>query len=785
MSGNNPVDARGPNNPNPNPPKAAGDTSAAKPVKPKTKREVPFVAQLTPTDCGAASLSAVLSYYGKEIPIHAVRTSLGGGRNGVTARQLLTAARQFGLRARAVNVELDKLPFLPPASILHWDLNHFVVFEKANKKGVVIVDPGMGRRVLKMEDVSKSLSGVGLLLEPGEGFDQVAGEKRSRFGRYANWILGHRGIWQRLLLTSMFLQLIALSVPGLMGALVDKVVPRADVDLLSLVSAGFLSIGAFYFLTTFLRTRLLLHLRTKVEASMSMDFVEHLLALPYTFFQQRTTGDLMMRLSSQTAIREILTSGALSAMLDGAMVTVYLVLLVGAAPILALVALGIVAVQVAIYLVAGRRNAALMVESLAAQARLEGYQVEMLAGIETLKSMGAADRAQTRWSDLYVISLNNTVKRGELDGMFSALIGVLRFCGPISLMLTGAHLVLVGELSLGTMLGLSALGAGFLEPVANLVNTGMKLAQLKGYMERIEDVLDTPTEPKPAQGSAPVTRLVGSIKVDGLAFAYPSEPRPTLQGITLEIQPGERVAIVGASGSGKSTLARLLAGLYEPGAGNISYDDVNVKSWDLNQLRERLGIVTQDTRLFSGTIRDNLTLFDPAVPQDDVERSVRLAALDLDIARMPMGYDTVLADGGSSLSGGQRQRVSLARALLRRPTILVLDEATSALDTVTEALVQERLKELKCTQVIVAHRLSTVMHADKIVVLDQGRMIAVGNHDELMRRSREYQYLVRAQQNARPEAVPPVTSDAMTTKLAMPEPGASQEEVLPTRVLQR
>lgn len=774
MSGNNAKDGSA---------KPASEQNGGKQSKPKTKREIPFIAQLTPTDCGAASLSSVLHYYGKEVPIHNVRTSLGGGRNGVTARQLLTAARQFGLRARAVNVELEKLPFLPAASILHWDLNHFVVFEKATKKGVQIVDPGMGRRVLKMEEVSKSLSGVGLLLEPGEGFDQVAGEKRGRWGRYAHWILGHRGIWQRLLLTSLFLQMVALSVPGLMGALVDKVVPRADVDLLSLVSASFLTIGAFYFLTSFLRTRLLLHLRTKVEATMSLDFVEHLLALPYTFFQQRTTGDLMMRLSSQTAIREILTSGALSAMLDGAMVTVYLMLLLGAAPILALVALCITAIQIAVYTVAGRRNASLTIESLAAQSRLEGYQVEMLAGIETLKSMGAADRAQTRWSDLYIVSLNNTVKRGELDGMFSSVIGVLRFCGPVSLMLTGAHLVLVGELSLGTMLGMSALGAGFLEPVANLVNTGMKLSTLKGYMERIEDVLDTPTEQKPVAGTAPVARLVGSIKVEGLAFAYPSEPKPTLQDISLDIHPGERIAIVGASGSGKSTLARLLAGLYEPAAGNISYDDVNVKSWDLNQLRERLGIVTQDTRLFSGTIRDNLTLFDPSVPQDDVERSVRLAALDLDIARMPMGYDTVLADGGSSLSGGQRQRVSLARALLRRPTILVLDEATSALDTVTEALVQERLKELKCTQVVVAHRLSTVVHADKIVVLDQGRMIAVGSHTDLLMRSREYQHLVRAQQEPRGEGVPLVTSEAMTTRLSLPEHG--QEEAMPTRVLQR
>jgi ABC-type bacteriocin/lantibiotic exporter with double-glycine peptidase domain len=712
----------------------------------RSGRDVPFVPQLTPTDCGAACLSSVLAFHEKHVPIHEVRNMLGGGRNGVNARELLAAGRAFGFNARGVGVEPNKLRYLPPGSIMHWELNHFVVFQRCTERVVHVVDPALGRRQLPMVDVAKMLSGVALVFEPGNDFEKQKPERRGRLGRYAAWIFGVRGIWLRVVLTSFFLQLLALSAPGLMSTLVDKVVPRGDSQLLYLVGAGFLSVASFYFLSTLLRSRLLLELRTKVESRMSFDFIDHLLALPYGFFQARTTGDLMMRLSSQTSIRELLTTGALSAMLDGAMVTVYFFLLLGAAPILALVALVLAILQIVTYLLAGRRNTQLVIEGLAAQSRLEGYQVEMLAGIETLKSMGATDRSMARWNDLYVDSLNRAISRGLLDGTFQAFLGTLRFCGPIALIVTGAYKVLDGTLSLGTMLGLSALGAGFLDPVANLVSTAMRLTQLGGYMDRIEDVLETPREALPARPSSrAAARLDGDIDVRELSFKYPSEPRATLEDVSFHVASGECVAVVGSSGSGKSTLARLLAGLYVPLGGSISFDGLDLRSWDLTTLRERLGIVTQETRLFSGTIRDNVALFETTVSEEEVERACRLACLHDAVERMPMGYDTMLADGGSSLSGGQRQRLSLARALVRNPSVLVLDEATSALDTATERRVQENLRTLDCTRVIVAHRLSTIVEADKIVVLEQGRIVAIGRHADLLASCEAYRGLVHAQ----------------------------------------
>jgi ABC-type bacteriocin/lantibiotic exporter with double-glycine peptidase domain len=746
------------------------ETATSTPARRKTSADVPFIAQLTPTDCGAACLASVLALHEKHVPIHEVRTRLGGGRNGVTAKQILNAARAFGFSARGVAIEPNKLRYLPAGSVLHWELNHFVVFERCTEKTVVLIDPALGRRELPMPVVAKSLSGVALVFEPSHDFVKQKPKRGDRLGRYSKWMFGVRGIWSRSIGTSFFLQIIALAAPGLMGVVVDKVVPRGDSDLLYLVGAGFVTVASFYFLTTFLRSKLLLELRTKVESRMSMDFVEHLLSLPYGFFQQRTTGDLMMRLSSQTQIRELLTTGALSALLDGAMVLIYFALLVGSAPILGVCALVLAVLQVVTYLIAAKRSTRLVVEGLAAQSRLESYQVEMLSGIETLKSMGATDKTLYRWSDLYVDSLNRSIARGELDAVFQALVGCLRFCGPLVLILVGAHEVLDGSLSLGAMLGLSALGSGFLEPITNLVGTAMKLTQLQGLMERIEDVLDTPREtPRDAmvrRSDAP--NLVGAITVADLSFRYPSEPQPVLEGVAFEVEAGECVAIVGASGSGKSTLARLLAGLYEPLGGTITFDARDMRRWDLATLRESLGIVTQDTRLFSGTIRDNVALFEPTVEQDSVKLACELAALHETIEAMPMGYDTMLADGGSSLSGGQRQRLSLARALVRNPSVLILDEATSALDTVTEHKVQENLRQLACTRIIVAHRLSTIVEADKIVVLDAGRVVGVGRHRQLLLKCSQYRDLVLSQGGHLAEG----TEDVETSRLGRLRPSA-------------
>jgi ATP-binding cassette, subfamily B, bacterial len=708
---------------------------------------IPLVTQVSAADCGAACLAMALGYFGRHVSVDQVRNVLGSTAQGVTARQLADAARRLGLRSRGVKLELEELKYAPRGTVLHWEMNHFVVLDSVDRQGARIIDPAAGPRHVTFKDLGERLTGVAILLEPGPDF--VTGAPKSRVGRYLSWLKAAPGYWPRVLTLSVVLQLVALAAPAAVGLTVDKVLTRHDTDLLQLIAVGALVALSIQLLTSFVRSNLLLHLRTYMDAQMTLELNEHLLALPFGYFQQRSAGDLVLRLASSAQIRDVLTSSALSAVLDGAMALVYFVLLLIVAPPLAAIALGVAVLQTLVALGSGRRNAELMAEQLVAQAKLTSAQTDALAAIEPIKSMGAEQRIAARFTDLYVDVLNTSLDRGRLSSAVSTLNTALGFAGPLALLLTGAHMVLDGSLGTGGMLALSALGSAFLTPVGALVGTITQLQTLQSYVHRIEDILDTPRE-RSSQTPMAASSLAGAIELNQLTFSYESSPTPVLQNLDLSVQPGEFLAIVGPSGSGKSTLARVLSGLLTPSSGSISFDGVDQTRWDLTALRGKLGMVTQDTRLLATSVRNNISMFDAEIALPQIEAAAKLAEIHADVQRLGLAYDTVLSDGGGSLSGGQRQRLSLARALLRQPKVLVLDEATSQLDTLTERKVQANLERMACTRIVIAHRLSTIRDADRIVVMDRGQIVDVGRHAELTMRCALYRDLVGAQSLASP-----------------------------------
>jgi ATP-binding cassette, subfamily B, bacterial len=704
---------------------------------------IPLVTQVSAADCGAACLAMVLGYYGRHVAVDQVRDALGGTAQGVTARRLADAARRLGLRSRGVKLAVESLEFAPRGTILHWEMNHFVVLDSVDRQGARIIDPAAGPRHVSFKDLAERFTGVAVMLEPGPDF-AAGGAPKDRLGRYLRWLKAAPGYWPRVITLSVVLQLVALAAPAAVGLTVDKVLPRHDTDLLQLIAVGGLVALSIQLLTSYVRSNLLLHLRTYMDAQMTLELNEHLLGLPFSYFQQRSAGDLVLRLASGAQIRDVLTSSALSAVLDGAMALVYFVLLLIVAPPLAAIALGVAVLQSIVAITSGRRNAELMAEQLVAQAKLTSAQTDALAAIEPIKSMGAEARIAGRFTDLYVDVLNTSLDRGRLSSAVTTLTSALGFAGPLALLLTGAHMVLNGSLGTGGMLALSALGSAFLTPVGALIGTITQLQTLQSYVHRIEDILDTPRERR-TQTPMAAAALGGAIELKQLTFSYESSVSPVLQDLNLTVKPGEFLAIVGPSGSGKSTLARVLSGLLSPSAGSIAFDGIDQTRWDLTALRGMLGMVTQDTRLLATSVRNNISLFDTEIALPQIEAAAKLAEIHADVQRLGLGYDTVLSDGGGSLSGGQRQRMSLARALLRKPKVLVLDEATSQLDTLTERKLQANLEALSCTRIVIAHRLSTIRDADRIVVMERGQIIDIGRHAELTARCPLYRDLVGAQ----------------------------------------
>lgn len=661
---------------------------------------------------------------------------------GTSALALLRAARGYGLVGRGLRVEVEELDQLPCGTILHWDLQHFVVLERVRTTGIRIIDPARGRRWVPMAEVRRSFTGVAVELRPGETFaprKASTGPVRSFVGR----MLANRPLIAKVLLSSGLLQLLALGLPVLTGLIVDRVVPMHDLGLLTVVAAGLGIAVVLQFLLGVVRGYLLLQMRAEIDTSLSLGVVDHLMHVPFAFFGRRSAGDLMMRVNSSARVRELATSGTMTALLDGSMALGYLAVLGWISPTMGALAAGVGVVQAGAFVVSRRRYAELMTESLDARGKSQGQLNQMIRGAETLKASGAEDFAVERWSNLYVDELNLTLQRERLAMYLSNTSKAIEVGGALLILSLGAVLVVDGSLSLGTMLALGTLAAGVVRPITGVVDSGLKLQRLGGYVERLRDILDVDCEG--GQRGRKSADLCGRVDVEGLSFRYGPRSEHVLRDVDVTIGRGTTTALVGPSGGGKSTLARLLVGLHEAETGTIRFDGEDMGQLDLQSLRRQCGVVPQDPVVFAGTIWDNITLSRPEASMDDVVRAATLACLHDDIVAMPLGYYSLVADAGSSLSGGQRQRLALARALLHRPKLLLLDEATSALDTETERRVIEQLERLPCTKIVIAHRLSTVVGADQILVLERGRIVARGRHHDLVDSQPVYRRLVSAQ----------------------------------------
>lgn len=705
----------------------------------KHRITTPVVLQTHVAECGAACLGSVLGYFGRWVPLSELREKCEVSRDGSSAASLLRAARHYGLECRGLSAPTNLLKKLPLPLILYWQYSHFVVLEGFDEKHFYLNDPAVGKRTLSIEEVEKSHSGVALQFGVGKDF-APGGERPALLRQVNTWLQNARGALFATAACGLMLALLTLIVPTSVSIFVDTVLAN-QAPWGGLVMA-LLGGGVLVYLLSLLKQRFLKRLAIRLSVIGSNNSVTRLLRLPMDFFAHRMAGDLADRVSSIDKIAKNLTEQLLVLMLEIVMSAVFL---------LAMLAYDVLLTVIVLLLAVGNGALAHYVKVLSSdryqemrreQGMLLGVGLQMLNQAENLRVNATDDLFFARWSGQQAREREARVKHSELGDINLALPGLTAALRAAAILGVGASQVVAGELTLGSLAAVYILAEAFLAPVGRFVEFTDKRQALETDIQRLEDISRTTEDPLFSRRKTPTKsiptfkgrlQLAGQVEMRNITFGYNKSRPPLIKDFNLIIKPGQRVALVGSSGSGKSTLSRLVSGIYQPWSGEILFDGHHRHEIPEEVLRRSISMVDQEIVLFSASIRDNITLWNPAVPDDSIVAAARDACIHEEILQRPLDYATPVEEGGVNFSGGQRQRLEIARALVGNPTFLILDEATSALDALTEELVDDALRRRGVTCMIVAHRLSTVRDCDEIIVLDRGTEAQRGTHDKLIK----------------------------------------------------
>ncbi|MCX5383834.1 NHLP family bacteriocin export ABC transporter peptidase/permease/ATPase subunit [Streptomyces sp. NBC_00083] len=708
----------------------------------------PTVLQMEALECGAASLAMVLAHHGRHVPLEELRIACGVSRDGSRASNILKAARSYGLTAKGMQMEPAALAEVPAPAILFWEFNHYVVYDgtgrRLGRRGVHVNDPAKGRRFVASEEFDTSFTGVVLVLEPGPGFRR-GGRGPGVLSALPARLRGTSATMLASLLASLLLVAVGATLPALSRTYIDLFLIGHQDSLLGVLFTAMGTMVALTVVLTWLQQANLLRGRIISSTLGSARFFRHLLRLPVTFFAQRSPADLVQRLQSNDAVAETLARDLTAAAVDGIVVLLYAFLLWTYDPQLTLIGVAIALLNVVAMRVVVRLRATGTQKLRADSARLTNTSYTGLQLIETMKATGGENGFFRRWAGQHATTLDEQQRLGVPSAWLGIVAPALATLNSALILWIGGLRAVEGHLSIGLLVAFQALVTRFTAPVTRLNGVAGRIQDFAADVARLKDVENFPVDALHARPEPPAStrRLKGHVTLDNITFGYSPLDKPLLTGFSLTVGPGRQVALVGGSGSGKSTVSRLISGLYTPWEGTISIDGQRLEDIARGALAASVSFVDQDVFLFEGTVRDNIALWDPSIPDDAVVAALKDAALYEVVARRPGGIHSRVEQDGHNFSGGQRQRLEIARALVRGPSVLVLDEVTSALDAETEHVIIDNLRRRGCACVVIAHRLSTVRDSDEIVVLDHGSVVERGRHEELIAAAGPYAELVR------------------------------------------
>ncbi|MEA5568468.1 NHLP family bacteriocin export ABC transporter peptidase/permease/ATPase subunit [Anabaena sp. UHCC 0399] len=715
--------------------------------------KTPTLLQMEAVECGAAALGIILAYYRKIVPLAELRQNCGVSRDGSKASNMIKAARNYGMQAKGFKKQLEQLKTLRPPYIVFWNFNHFLVVEGFKKNWVYLNDPATGPRRVSCQEFDEAYTGVVLIIEPGSEF-QKGGRKPSLIGSLIDRLRGSFGAILYCLLAGFFLVIPGLVLPVFNQIFVDNILIENRTDWLRPLILGMAITVIIQAWLTLLQRQFLRKLNIKLSVEMSGQFIHHILRLPVGFYAQRFAGEISSRININTKVAEVLSGQLARTVIDTVMVVFYAIVMFAYDGVLTAIAICFAAINMLTLQSVSRQRTDIYMRTIQDRGKVAGTEIAALQSMETLKASALESDFFARWSGYYTKFINGQQELGITNQVLGVLPAFLTGLSSLSILVIGGLRVMDGHLSIGMLVAFQSLMTSFLTPVNSLVNFGSTLQELEGDLNRLDDVLQNPTDSELDSQNLHISttqplqycQLQGYIELKNVTFGYSRTDNPLIQDLSFQLKPGQRVALVGGSGSGKSTVAKLVAGLYQPWSGQILFDGIPREQIPRAILSNSLAMVEQEIFLYAGTVRDNLTLWDDTVTNSQLVRACKDAAIHEVILALPGGYEGNLLEGAANFSGGQRQRLEIARALVNEPTILVMDEATSALDAETEKIIDRNLRYRGCSCIIVAHRLSTIRDCDEIIVLEQGKVVQRGSHQEMSQIDSPYARLIQSEQ---------------------------------------